>query len=258
MAAGTIAQLTATGEVAPYLLHIAVAAPFLFLLGRVPETSRSQESTPPSLRPPIDRRFRLLLLVAAPWIFAAAAIGYGYLPILLAGSTQGWGLAYATLLTVIALTTAALVQPLAKGVVGRSGGRGLAPALSILATGLLICGAAESARSPALGVLANVVLGAGIGVGLVCGLVEAQRSARPGNLAALTGAFYVSAYTGFLIPLPMAALTPPLSSLAILAGLGALAALCSLVVAVSFRSSSPGKLTVTLAPTGPTDTGVRP
>lgn len=237
--AGSIAQFTAWGEVLPYLLHILLTAPFLWLLLQVPETGVALAPAAVRRRAPIDPRFRLLLLLAAPWIFAAAAIGYGYLPVLLEDATQGWGLAYATLLTVVALSTAALVQPFAKGLAAASASRGLALALAVLSAGLLLAAGAEAAHSPVLGVLVNVLLGAGIGIGLVSGLVEAQRLAGPANLAALTGAFYAAAYSGFLLPVPMAALTPPLTSLGLLAGLSVLAGLCCLaVLAAEHRTAS--------------------
>jgi hypothetical protein len=179
------------------------------------------------------------VMVAGPWLFAAAATAYGYLPVLLAGRTGSWGLAYATVLTVVTLGTAALVQPWAKRIDTASSARGLLVALGFIAAGLLGAAAAASEQSVVLGLAIAVVLGVGLGIGLVSGLLEVQRMAGPGQLAGLTGAFYATAYTGFLLPTAMAALTPPFSTTALFAAVTVGAAGCALAVAASTRSHLP-------------------
>lgn len=50
------------------------------------------------------------------------------------------------------------------------------------------------------------MIGAGLGIVLVSGLLEVQRIATSGDLAALTGVFYAIAYAGFLAPILIAAI----------------------------------------------------
>ncbi|MDN4616014.1 MFS transporter [Leifsonia sp. F6_8S_P_1B] len=235
LVAGGIAQFTAFGEELPFVVHIVLTLPALWLVLRVPETSTSGGERGPlitQLRVPAagHRRFTRVVLIAAPWIFAAAALAYGYLPVLLGDRTGSWGLGYATLLTVIALGMASLVQPIAKRLHTVSSARGLVSALAIMAVGLAVLTGAVAARSLLLGLAAAVVLGAGMGVALVSGLLEVQRIASPRDLAGLTGVFYAVAYAGFLLPTLMAALTPPLPTLVLLAAVVVLAVLSALAL----------------------------
>ncbi|MDI5968741.1 MFS transporter [Streptomyces sp. SL13] len=244
LVAGVLAQWGPWGEELPFVVHLAVSVPFLWLLPRVPETSAGRLNGTPGVRFRLSaarhRRFAGVVAVAAPWLFAGAALAYGYLPVLLSPSTGRWGLPYATGLTVFTLGVAALVQPLAKRIDTASSARGLLVALAAVAAGLLLTAAAAATRSPALGVVTACVMGAGIGVGLVSGLLEVQRMAPPGDLARLTGVFYALAYLGFLTPAAMAALTPPFTTTALLLAVTALVAAAFLLVLRSHRRHLPG------------------
>ncbi|WP_223691480.1 MFS transporter [Leifsonia poae] len=235
LVAGGIAQFTALGEELPFIVHILVTLPFAWVVLRAPETVTVGGERGPllaQLRIPAagHKRFRRVVLVAAPWIFAAAALAYGYLPVLLADRTGDWGLAYATMLTVIALGVASLVQPIAKRLDTASSARGLMAALIGIAAGLAVLTAAVALSSLVLGVVASAVLGAGMGVALVSGLLEVQRIATPRDLAGLTGMFYAVAYAGFLVPTLLSALTPPLSTIGLFIALIALAAFSGLLL----------------------------
>ncbi|WP_206305989.1 MFS transporter [Streptomyces sp. RFCAC02] len=243
LVAGALAQWGPWKEVLPFVLHLAVALPFGWLVARAPETvaggraGRLRER----LRVPAagHRRFARVVTPAAPWLFASAALAYGYLPVLLSDATGRWGLAYATALTVVTLGVAALVQPWAKRMDRPSTGRGLLMCLGFTVAGLLVMAAAQRWQSPALGVATAVVLGCGIGFGLVSGLLEVQRIAGPRDLAGLTGVFYALAYAGFLTPTVLAAVTPPLTTTVLLLALAALAAVCGAVVLRSSRRHPP-------------------
>lgn len=249
LVAGVIAQWGPWAEQLPFVVHLAVTLPFLWLVRRAPETSRGGVGGPlwRQLRIPSagHKRFTHVILLSAPWLFAAAALAYGYLPVLLSGATGHLGLAYATLLTVVTLGTAALVQPWAKRLDSTEGARGLVVALALITAGIALATWADAASSPALGVVTGLVLGAGIGVGLVSGILEVQRIATGRDLAGLTGVFYALAYAGFLTPTAMAALTPPLTTPFLLLVLVGLAVLCGLGVLVSYRRHLPA------APVGP-------
>jgi MFS family permease len=244
LVAGAIAQWGPWKEELPFLIHVALAFPFAWFVLRVPETSTSggiRGAWWEQLRIPAagHKRFTRVVLVAAPWLFAAAALAYGYLPVLLRGATGRWGLAYATALTVITLGVAALVQPWAKRIDSVSSARGLVVVLVLFAAGFAVAAAADLEQSILLGLVVSVVLGAGLGIGLVSGLLEVQRIATGKDLAGLTGVFYAAAYCGFLLPTIMAAVTPPFSTFALFLVLTALVAASCLTILASYRRHLP-------------------
>lgn len=240
--AGVIAQWGPWAGQLPYLIHVVLTLPFVWLVRRAPETVTSRPARH-SLRVPAaaHRRFTRIVVVAAPWIFASAAIGYGYLPVLLAGTTGGLGIAYATLLTAVALGTSALVQPWAKRLDSLDSARGLLAGLALITLGVTLVAAADLLRSWPLGIAAAALAGAGMGTGLVSGILEVQRIARPADLAGLTGVFYAVAYSGFLAPTLLSALATwsgvPVPAL--LLGVATLGALCSLLLLRSSRLHLP-------------------
>ncbi|MCF8603505.1 MFS transporter [Gordonia sp. HY442] len=224
LVAGCIAQWGPWTHTLPFLLHIAVAAPFAWLLLRPTETApavsgQATERGPllvPSAR---HHRFVRVVLICCPWLFIACGLSYGYQPVLLADAAGGLGLAYGTLLSVIALGTSAAVQPLAKRIDSASSARGLLVSLATLLLGIVVMIVAVTADSLLIGVVASVVFGVGFGIGLTSGLMEVQRIAPPEDLARLTGIFYAVAYIGFAMPTILAALTPPFTTLELLIAL---------------------------------------
>ncbi len=205
LVAGAIAQWGPAPEVLPFLVHVVVAAPFALVVWRSPETSRTGGVAGPwwrQLRVPSagHRRFTRVVLVAAPWIFGSAAIGYGYLPTRLAGATGAWGLVFATAATVVALGVSSAVQPVAKRLHSATSARGLVVAVALMTAGIAVVGVAVVLQSVWVGLAANVVIGLGMGTALVSSLLEVQRIAGPRDLAGLTGVFYAVAYAGFLVP----------------------------------------------------------
>jgi MFS family permease len=228
LVAGLIAQWGPAPEVLPFLIHIGLTVPFLFVVTRVPETHRTGGVAGPwwrQLRVPSagHRRFVRVIAVAAPWLFASAAIGYGYLPTQLRGATGSWGLVFATAATVVALGVSSAVQPVAKRLHSLESARGLSTGVAVIAAGIALAVLAVSARSPWAGLAANAVIGAGMGITMVSGLLEVQRIASGKDLAGLTGVFYALAYLGFLVPAGLAALP---ASIPVTAILGAVLALC--------------------------------
>ncbi|MGJ0118523.1 MFS transporter [Williamsia sp. MIQD14] len=244
LVAGSIAQWGPVPEELPYLIHIVVAVPFLLLVRRPPETVFAGAVRQPlrarmtvsSMR---NRRFLRVVLVCGPWLFAACALSYGYLPVLLADATGGLGLAYATLLSVVALTSGALVQPLATRIDSPTSARGIVVSMATLAVGLVVMIAAVETGQVVVGVAAAVVFGMGFGIGLVSGLREVQRIAPASDLARLTGIFYAVAYLGFVIPTILAALTPPFTTLFLLGVLLAALVVSTAVVVASYRRHLP-------------------
>ncbi|MFW0782910.1 MFS transporter [Gordonia sp. CPCC 206044] len=243
LTAGSIAQWGPWPEVLPYLIHVVATVPFLWFVRRPPETVVAHTHASdlrtrlavPSAR---HKRFVRVVAVCGPWLFAACALSYGYQPVLLADSTGGLGLAYATALSVIALVAGALIQPVAKRIDSTSSARGIVVALVTLGAGLLVMIAAVATDSWIIGIVAGVVFGAGFGIGLVSGLLEVQRIAPPEDLAKLTGVFYAVAYLGFVVPTILAAL--PFGTLPLLGALLVVLVASTLFVIRGYRKHLPG------------------
>lgn len=244
LAAGALAQWGPWPEVTPYLVHLLFAVPLLVVVPRVQETRAARpvhESVRQALRLPAarHRRFRWVVAVGAPWIFGLAALSYGYVPVLLADQVGDLGVAYATLLTVVALSISALVQPVAKRLDRVDSARGIIVALSVLTAAVAAVAATDLLASPALGVVAAAIAGTGIGIALSSGLLEVQRIAGPAHLAGLTGLFYAIAYVGFLLPTVMAAVTPPFTTTELFGVLLVLAAASVVTATVNSRRHLP-------------------
>jgi hypothetical protein len=244
LVAGSLAQWGPWPETLPYLVHLAVTLPFVVLVRGVPETSTNGGLPGPlreQLRVPTaaHRRFRRVVVVTAPWIFAAAALAYGYTPVLLQQQTRGLGVAYATLLTVVALGVSALVQPAAKRLDSVDSARGLAVSLGVLTVSVALVGIVAESGSLRLGIVTAAVAGAGMGIALSSGLLEVQRIAGPRDLAGLTGVFYAFGYAGFLAPTVMSAITPPFTSVQLLTALVILGLLSTAVVLINYRKHLP-------------------
>ncbi|WP_166153000.1 MFS transporter [Occultella kanbiaonis] len=211
--AGLLAQWGPYPEQLPFVIHIAVTLPFVLVLLRSPESHLSGRSTSGAwwreLRVPSagHRRFVRVVVPAAPWIFAAAAIGYGYLPTQLRGVTGSWGLVFATAATAVALGVSSTIQPIAKRVHSTGSARGLGLGVLLLVIGIAVVAVAIVQQSIWIGLAANVVIGAGLGISLVSGLLEVQLIASREDLAGLTGVFYAVAYVGFLAPAVIAAIS---------------------------------------------------
>jgi hypothetical protein len=113
-------------------------------------------------------------------------------------------------------------------------------------------------QSPWTGLTANIVIGAGMGFTLQCGLLEVQRiagrgaapgsappgSAAPGSappgtrsdLAGLTGVFYALAYVGFLAPTVIAAVPASVAAATIVWFVAGLAVVSWAVLLVTGRT----------------------
>ncbi|GAA4681248.1 MFS transporter [Frondihabitans cladoniiphilus] len=249
LVAGLIAQWGPIPEVLPFAIHIVVAIVFALIVWRAPESHTSggvtgpwyRQLSVPSFR---HRRFIRVVMISCPWIFAGAAIAYGYLPTQLRGATGSWGLVFATAATVIALGVSSAIAPLSRRVHSSSSARGLAAMVLLTAIGLVLVIVAIRQQSVVLGLGANVVIGFGMGFGLFSGLQEVQTIAGKRDLAGLTGIFYAFAYLGFLAPVVIAALTVLASVSVILTVFVGLAVVSFVLVLVSFRKHLPEALEV--------------
>ncbi|WLP88683.1 MFS transporter [Gordonia sp. NB41Y] len=246
LVAGLLAQWGPLPETLPFLVHIALSVPALAAVLTAPETHRAPADTAESVsrrgfRAPgmTHKRFLLVVMIASPWLFGGAAIGYGYLPTRLEDATGAYGLVFATSASVIALATSSLVQPFARWIHSENSARGLIVAVLALTAGIALATVSIDLQSIILAVVSNVAIGAGIGIGQVSGLLEVQRIAGPSELAVLTGAFYSLAYVGFFLPLIIAGLAVHVGLFVVLWSVVALAALTVLGLAFSSTKHLP-------------------
>jgi len=163
----------------------------------------------------------------APWVFGSVSVAVVYLPGLVVARLGGYALLFATLVTLLTAAAGIIAVPVARRWSGERSP--LAGALGLVTAGLLVAAGAAATVSPALVLVAAVVLGAGYGCCQVCGLNEVARLAAPERLAGTTAAYQALSYLGFVVALPLAALrtwvAPPILLLGLAVGaLGTLGA----------------------------------
>ncbi|MCW2603560.1 MAG: transporter permease, partial [Pseudonocardiales bacterium] len=219
--AGSLAQWGPWHLVLPYIPHLLITAPLLVLLPRLGVETRFDTlggSLRSRLRVPAagHRRFIRVVLPMAPWVFTSAGIAYAIIPQLESERTGSNALLYATALTVTALLTGALIQPIARRLDDVSSARAIVVSMVLMTLGAAGAAVVAHLRNPVLGFLVALTLGAAYGIAVVSGLLEIQRIATPDELAGLNGVYYSLAYAGFLIPSVLAALNEWLSYTALL------------------------------------------
>jgi MFS family permease len=252
--AGALAQWGPWPMVTPYVVHILITAAVPLLLLRVRETRTPGPASAGRrggllrevvrdlrIAAPARRRFRMVVLPMAPWIFGAAGLAYAVMPQLVDARVGSWGLAYATALTVLMLGTGAAVQPLAKrlqGAKGAQGRRAPVTAMAVTLLGTALCATNAVLRSPWMAMVAAVILGAAYGIAVVSGLLEIQHMAKADDLAGITGIYYTLAYSGFLLPTALAILSAWISYPAMLAAVALLALVCLALVTAGTREKA--------------------
>ena len=153
------------------------------------------------------KRFLLIVLPLAPWVFGAASVAYAVLPSLMAERSGGYPIALSALMSVIALGAGFAIQAVGRRIDTPLAARGALVSLSILVLGMLLAAWAASELTIAAALIAAAVLGCGYGMALVSGLQEVQRIAGPDDLAGLTAVFYSLTYLGFAVPAILSAIT---------------------------------------------------
>jgi MFS family permease len=208
--AGALAQWGPMPGSTAYLLHIAVTGPAGLLLLRVPETRRPGlghvNSLMDDLKIPsaMHRRFWLVVVPLAPWVFGAASAAYAVLPGVMSNRVGQYPIAFSALLCVVALGFGFGIQALGRKIDTPASARAVIVALVLLVGGMAAAVAATAQLAIPWTVFAAALLGLGYGMALVSGLQEIQRIATPDDLAGLTAVFYSFAYLGFAVPAIMA------------------------------------------------------
>jgi MFS family permease len=181
-------------------------------------------------------RFLRVIVPTAPWAFGALAIAYVVTPALVGSRVGSDRVAFATLLTVVALGTGALVQPLVARIAEITGGRQLVLGLGLTFLGVALCAVEAAVLSPELAVVIAIVMGLGYGISIVSGLIEVQRMAGPDDLAGLTGIYCSLTYVGFLLPVLLASLAGAASYVALLSAVALVCLACALTAGWNLRA----------------------
>jgi predicted MFS family arabinose efflux permease len=232
--ASALAQWGPWPTTLPYALDVIVTlGPSVALFG-APETIDT--TVPPGgrrrlrddLRVPSlgHRRFWLVVVPAAPWVFGTAGTAYAILPTITTQLAGGLEVAYAGLLCLLGLGCGFAMQQITRRAVERASGRAVVVGLALVAGGMGIAAWSAASAHLWLTIPATIVLGAAYGLLLVAGLTEVQRIARPDDLAGLTAVFYALTYVGFFAPAVLAVLAAH-ASYTVLLGTGGVIALGS-------------------------------
>lgn len=246
-------------DILPYAVHILLCVPLLFVLVRLPETRTRQPRPGPNrakqlafgVTPaPSDsgqvtagghKRFWVVIAPAAPWVFAAATMGFVVIPEMVPAMREA-RLAYTTVAVAITMGCGVLIQPLARRLDTTSNARSLLTGVAVVLLGMSAVLAAILLNSPVLGLVAAALLGCGNGLLMVGGLLELQRAAGPDELGTLTGLFYTLAYAGFLAPTVVAFIAQWVGNTSIITGTIALCAISLGIVALNSRKHLPQAL----------------
>lgn len=238
--AGVLAQWGPWPTVLPYTVNIALAAAALGWLRQSPET-RDRQASPGRLiddltiRGVAHRRFLLVVLPLAPWVFGAAASAYAVIPALMSTRTAGAPIAFAALCCVLGLAAGFAIQTFGRRIDDPTGVRAVVTALIVVAAGMGLAALAAHLLTVWMALAAAVVLGCGYGMAMMAGLLEVQRLAGPHNLAGLTAVFYSVTYLGFAVPAILAWISETYASVTypMMFGFGAVAAMGCLLIAVA-------------------------
>ncbi|MCP2296151.1 putative arabinose efflux permease, MFS family [Nocardia amikacinitolerans] len=242
--AGALAQWGPLPGSLTYLINAALCVLAAAWMSRAPETVLPQVDSKrliDDLKIPAagHRRFLCIALPAALWLFTSAATAYAVMPTLMLPQVSGAPIAFSASITVITLGCGFAIQSVARRIDRPGTARAAVVGLSLVTCGMLAATWASGALTLGATILTAVVLGAGYGIGLVAGLQEIERIARPDDLAGLTAVFYSVSYLGFGVPATLSFLhqTAGLSYPSMYAGLAVAAAGCLALVLRSYRDS---------------------
>lgn len=209
--AGVLAQWAPWPTHLAYSVHVLICIIAGIGMLSVPETrARAQQGRLiDDLKIPAasHKRFLLVVVPLAPWVFGAASVAYAVLPSLMAERSGGYPIALSALMSVIALGAGFAIQAVGRRIDTPNAARGALVSLTILVVGMLLAAWAASVLTIAAALIAAAVLGCGYGMALVSGLQEVQRIAGPDDLAGLTAVFYSLTYLGFAVPAILSAIT---------------------------------------------------
>ncbi|MET7771770.1 MFS transporter [Nocardia sp. NPDC005366] len=233
--AGVLAQWAPWPHSLAYLINVALCLAAATQVARAPETVVSQADPGrlrDDLRIPVAgyRRFGAVVVPVASWLFASAATAYAVMPTLMAPRVHGAPIAFSALITAITLSCGFAIQSVARRIDEPGTARAAVVSLLFVVCGMVAAVAAAHVLTMWATILTACVLGAGYGIGMVAGLQEIERIARPDDLAGLTAVFYSVSYLGFGVPAILASLHksvgfgyPAMFAVGVVAAVGCLA-----------------------------------
>ncbi|MEV6428296.1 MFS transporter [Nocardia sp. NPDC051463] len=241
--AGVLAQWAPLPNTLAYLINAVVCLVAAGWVVRTPETLIPRVNPGrlvDDLKIPAaaHRRFQFVALPVALWLFTSAATAYAVMPTLMAPRVRDAPIAFSALITVITLGCGFAIQSAARRIDRPGTARAAVVALILVITGMASAALASGTLALWSTVITAIVLGAGYGIGLVAGLQEIERIARPDDLAGLTAVFYSASYLGFGVPALLALLHEAvgLGYPTMFAVAAATAAGCLVMVARNYRS----------------------
>ncbi|NKY45554.1 MFS transporter [Nocardia cerradoensis] len=244
--AGMLAQWAPWPATLAYLINVALCLIAAVWVLRAPETVAPQPVRKPlrdDLRVPAagHRRFRRIALPLALWLFTSAAAAYAILPTLAADRVAGTPIAFSALITVITLGCGFAIQSVARRIDLPGTARIAALSLALTTAGMAASVYAAATLHLWAVIATAAVLGFGFGIGMVAGLQEIERIARPDDLAGLTAVFYSVSYLGFGSPALLSLLHNALHiGYPVMFAAGAVIALgCLAVVLNNYRDPDP-------------------
>ncbi|MVU75765.1 MFS transporter [Nocardia sp. ET3-3] len=238
--AGVLAQWAPWPDTLAYLINVLLCLVAAAVLVRSPETAAPQ-GLPGRLWDDLKvpaaahHRFRTVALPLSLWLFACSAAAYAVMPTLMMPKVHNAPIAFSTLVTVITLGCGFGIQSVARRIDRPGSLRLPVLALTLVVTGMALAAAASATLTMWLTILTAITLGMGFGSGLVAGLLEIERMARPDDLAGLTAVFYAVSYLGFGVPAVMA-ICHDTTGVGYPAMFAVLAAACALCLAVVTRA----------------------
>ncbi|GAA5091057.1 MFS transporter [Nocardia iowensis] len=203
--AGVLAQWAPWPNSLAYLINVTLCLAATAWVARAPETILPQ-ANPGRLRDDLKvpaaahRRFRCVALPVALWLFTSAGTAYAVMPTLMAPHIHGAPIAFSALVGVITLSCGFAIQSVARRIDKPGTARAAVVSLVFVTCGMVTAAWASGALTLWATLATAVILGAGYGIGLVAGLQEIERIARPDDLAGLTAVFYSVSYLGFGVP----------------------------------------------------------
>jgi Major Facilitator Superfamily len=243
LVSGLLAQWGPASRALPYLPHVAFMVAVLFAAARLaPETITrprrlSLGAGLPAGQP--RRRFWRSVAVIAPWVFAAPAVAFAFLPAAIGADRLTGGVAVTGAVTALTALAGVLIQPAARALDARQW------RWSVGMIGLLVCAAglvlgACAVQIGSLWLLAPcaAVLGCAYGLCLVSGLTEVARLARPEAVGSLTSVYYALAYLGLTTPYLLTLAGPLAGDRTLLLIAAALALSSAAVVACAGRPAA--------------------
>ncbi|SNS71756.1 MFS transporter [Rhodococcoides kyotonense] len=249
--AGILAQWAPWPTHLAYLVHVGICLVAGIAMLSVPESRpavprQDRASLFDDLKIPAasHRRFLMVVVPLAPWVFGAASVAYAVLPSLMADRSGGHPIALSALMSVIALGAGFAIQAVGRRIDTPNAARGALVGLTILVVGMLLAAWAASVLTIAAALIAATVLGCGYGMALVSGLQEVQRIAGPNDLAGLTAVFYSLTYLGFAVPAILSALTEQWPGVITYPGIFTVGAIIAAVCWMFVRTQSTSHLPV--------------